>query len=115
MSSTNSDTPSNLLEGHIITETEEPLDKITEPHPDLTLPSIEQVWLSETRYESFTETFYYWVNTETTLTTEDLETLYTYLEDEEVHWEPPTENDYEEVWTEIASQQSRRKWLGIGS
>ena len=115
MSSTNSDTPSNLLEKHIIAEIEELLDKITEPHPDLTLPSIEQVWLSETRYESFTETFYYWVNTETTLTTEDLETLYTYLEDEEFHWESPTEDDYEEEWTEMPTQQSRRKWLGIGS
>ena len=36
MSSTNSDTPSNLLEKHIITEIEELLDKITEPHPDIT-------------------------------------------------------------------------------
>ena len=77
MSSRNSETPSNLLEKQIIAEIEELLDKITEPHPDITLPSIEQVWLSETRYESFTETFYYWVNTETTLMTEDLETLYT--------------------------------------
>ena len=115
MSSTNSDTSSNLLEQHIIAEAEELLDKITEPHPDLTLPSIEQVWLAETRYESFTETFYHWVNTETTLTTEDLETLYTYLEDEEFQWEPPTEDDYEEEWTELATQQSRRKWSGIGS
>ena len=103
MSSTNSDTPSNLLEKHTMAETEELLDKITEPHPDLTLPSIQQVWLSETRYESFTETFYYWANTETTLTTEDLETLYTYLQDEEFHWEPRTEDDYEEEWTEIAT------------
>ena len=79
MSNTNSNTPSNLLENHIIAETEELLDKSTEPHPDITLPSIEQVWLSETRYESFTETFYYWVNSEITLTPEDLETLYTYL------------------------------------
>ena len=115
MSSTDSDTPSNLLEKHIIAEIEELLDKITEPHSDLTLPSIEQVWLSETRHEPFTKTFYFWVNTETTLTTEDLETLYTYLEDEEFCWEPPTEDDYEEEWTEIATQQSRRKWLGIGS
>ena len=115
MSSTNSNTPSNILEKHIIAEIEERLDKITEPHPDLTLPSIEQVWLSETRYEPFTETFYYWVNTETTLTTEDLEILYTYLEDEEFHWEPPTEDEYEEEWTEVATQQSRRKWLGIGN
>ena len=59
MSSTNTDIPSNLLEKHIIAEIEELLNKITEPYPDLTLPSIEQVWSSETRYESFTETFYY--------------------------------------------------------
>ena len=115
MSSTNSDTPTNLFEPYTIKKTEDLLDNITEPHPDLTLPSIKQVWLSETRYESFTETFYYWVNTETTLTTEDLETLYTYLEDEEFRWEPPTEDDYEREWTEIATQQSRRKWLGIGN
>ena len=115
MSSTNSDNPSILLERYIIAETQEFLDKITEPHPDLTLPSIEKVWLLETRQESFTESFYYWVNTETTLTIEDLETLYTYLEDKEFHWEPPTENEYEEEWKEIATQQSRRKWLGIGN
>ena len=93
MSSTNSDNPLILLEKKIIAETEEFLDKITEPHPDLTLPSIKQVCLSETRYESFTETLNYWVNSETNLTPEDLETLYTYLEDEEFHWEPPTEDD----------------------
>ena len=115
MSSTNSDTPSNLLENYIIAEMEDLLDKITEPHPDLTLPSIEKVWLSGTRYESSTETSYYWVNTETTLTTEELETLYTYLEDKEFYWEPPTEDYYEEEWTEIATQQSRRKLLGIGN
>ena len=109
MSSTNSDTSSNLLVNHVIAETEELLDKITEPHPDLTLPSIAQVWLAETRYESFTETFYYWVTSEIALTKEDLEALYTYLEDEEFHWEPPTEDDYEEEWTEIATPQSRRK------
>ena len=115
MSSRNSDTPSNLLAKHIIAETEELLHKITEPHPDLTLPSIQQVWLLETIYESFTETFYYWVNSRTTPKTEDLEALYTYLKSEEFHWEPPTEDDYEEEWTEIATQQSRRKWLGIGN
>ena len=41
MSSINSDTSSNLFERHFIAETEELLDKITETHPDLTLPSIE--------------------------------------------------------------------------
>ena len=115
MSSTNSDTPTNLLETHIIKTKEDLLDSITKPYPDLTLPSIEQVWLSETRYESFTETFYYWVNSEITLKPQDLETLYPYLEDEEFQWEPPTEDDYEEESTEIATQQSRRKWLGIGN
>ena len=59
MSSTDSDTHSNLLEKYTIKKTEDRLNNITEPHSDLTLPSIEQVWLSETRYESFTETFYY--------------------------------------------------------
>ena len=48
-------------------------------------------------------------------TNSDLETLYTYLEDEEFHWEPPTEDDYEEEWTELATQQSRREWLGIAN
>ena len=47
--------------------------------------------------------------------TEDLETLYTYLEDDEFLWELTTEEDYKEEWTEIATQQSRRKRLGIGS
>ena len=115
MSSTNSDTPPNLLEKHIIAETEELLAKITQPHPDLTLPSIEQVWWSETRNKSFTETFYNWVNSEITLTKQDFEALYTYLEDKEFHWEPRTEDNYEEEWTEIATQQSPRKWLVIGS
>ena len=115
MSSTDSDTPSNLFERYSIKKTEDLLDNITEPHPDLTLPSIEQVWLSETKHESYTESFYYWVNSSTTLMIEDLEILYTYLEDEEFHWEPPTTEDYEEEWTEIATQQSRKKWLGIGN
>ena len=115
MSSTHSDTLTNLFERYSIKKTEDLFDNSTEPHPDLTLPSIEQVWLLETRYESFTETVYYWVNTETTLTTEDLETIYTYLEDKEFHWDPPTEAEYEEEWTEIATQQSQRKWLGIGN
>ena len=58
MGSTNSETPSNLFEQYTIKKTEDLLDSITEPYPDLTLPSIEQVWLSETRYEPFIETFY---------------------------------------------------------
>ena len=69
---------------------------------------MEQVWLSEIRYESFTETVYHWLNTETTLLTEDLESLYTYFQKEEFHWEPTTEYHYEDEWTEIATQQSRR-------
>ena len=48
------------------------------------------------------EIFSYWVNTEITLTMEDLETLDTYLEDEEFHWEPRMD-DYEEEWYEIAT------------
>ena len=115
MSSINSDTPSNFLKKYTIKKTEDLLTNITEPHPDLTLPSIEQVWISETRFESFTETFYHRVPSDITLTSEDLETLYPYLEDQEFHWEPPTEDDYEEESTEIATQQSRRKWLGIGN
>ena len=115
MSSTNSDTTSKLLKKYTIKKTENVLDNITEPHTDLTLRSIEQVWLSEARYESYTETFYYCVYSQKTLRNEDLEILHTYLEDEEFHWEPPTEEYYEEEWTEIATQQSRRKWLEIGN
>ena len=77
MSSTDSDTPSNLIEKYTIKKTEDFLDNISEPHPDLVLPSIEQVWSSETRYKSFTETFYYWVNSETTLISEDLDVRHT--------------------------------------
>ena len=67
--------------------------------------------LAETRQEPFTETFYYWVNT--TLNTEDLETLYSYLEDEYFQYETPSTEDYEDEWTEISTQKSRRPWLGI--
>ena len=34
---------------------------------------------------------------------EDLKILYTYLEDREFLWEPCTEEDYEEKWTEIGT------------
>ena len=115
MSSTNSDTPSNLFERYTIMKTEDLLDNIIEPHPDLTLQSIKQVWLPDTRYKLSTQTFYNWVNTETTPTIEDLEILYTYFADEDFYWEPPTEEDYEEEWTEIVTQQSRSNWLAIGN
>ena len=110
MSSTNSLTPSNLFE-YYSTETVEKLpNEITEPHPNLLWNSFEQVLLAETRQESFDETFYYWVNT--TLTIEDLPTLYTYLEDEYFQYEPPSTQDYEDEWTEISTQQAGRQWLG---
>ena len=80
MSSTNTLTPSNLLENHSIERVEKLLNDITESPPDIIWNSFEQVLLAETRQESFDNTFYYWVNT--TLTTEDLETLYTYFVDE---------------------------------
>ena len=109
MSSTNSDTLSNFFQKYTIEKTEDLLANLTEPHPNLILPSIEQIRLSETKYESYTETFYYWVNS--TLTIENLGILYTYLEDQEFHWEPATEEDHEDEWTARATQQSRRKWF----
>ena len=50
------------------------------------------------------KSFTYWVNT--ALMTEDLETLYTYLEDEYSQYEPPSAEDYEEASTETSTQQS---------
>ena len=111
MSSTNTLTPSNLAEYYSTERVEKLLNDITEPHPDIIWNSFEQVLLAETRQDSFHETFYYWVNT--TLTTKDLETLYTYLEDEYFQYEPPSTEDYQDEWTEISTQQSRRKWLGV--
>ena len=111
MSSTNTLTPSNLLEYHSTERLEKLLDDLIEPHPDIIWNTYEQVLLAETRLESFTETFYHWVNT--TLNTEDLGILYSYLEDEYFQYEPPSTEDYEDEWTEISTQQSRRKWLGI--
>ena len=67
--------------------------------------------LAETRQEPFTETFYHWVNT--TLNTKDLEILYIYLEDKYFQYEPASTEDYEDEWTEISTQKSRRQWLGI--
>ena len=111
MSSTNTLTPSNLLEYHSTERLEKLLDDLIEPYPDIIWNTFEQVLLAETRQEPFTETFYHWVNT--TLNTEDLEILYSYLENEYFQYEPPSTEDYEDEWTEISTQQSRRKWLGI--
>ena len=91
MSSTNTLTPLNLLEYHSIEPVEKLLNHITEPHAEIIWNSLEQVLLAEMRQESFNETFYYWVNT--TRTTEDLETLYTYLEDNYFQYEPPSTED----------------------
>ena len=111
MSSTNTLTPSKLLEYHSTERREELLDDLIEPHPDLIWNTFEQVLLAETRQEPFTETIYHWVNT--TLNTEDLEILYSYLENEYFQYEPPSTEDYEDEWTEISRQKSRRGWLGI--
>ena len=111
MSSTNTLTPSNLLEYHSTERLEKLLDDLIEPHPAIIWNTFVQVLLAETRQDPFTETFYHWVNT--TLNTEDLEILYSYLENEYFQYEPPSTEDYEDPWTEISTQQSRRNWLGI--
>ena len=111
MTCTNTLTSSNLLEYHSTERLEKLLDDLIEPHPDIIWNTFEQVLLAETRPEPFTETFYHWVNT--TLNTEDLEILYSYLENEYFQYEPPSTKDYEDEWTEISTQQSRRMWLGI--
>ena len=54
------------------------LDDLIEPLPYIIWNTFEEVFLAETSQEAFTETFYHWVNT--TLNTEDLEILYSYLE-----------------------------------
>ena len=111
MSSSNTLTPSNLLEYHVTERLEKLLDNVIEPHRDIIWNTFEQVLLAETRQEPFTETFYHWVNT--TLNTEDLETLNRCLEDEYSQYEPPSTEDYEDEWTKISTQKSRRQWLGI--
>ena len=74
MSSTNTLTPSNLLEYPSTERLKKLLDYLMEPHPDIIWNTFEQVLLAEIRQtEPFTETFYHWVNT--ALHTEDLETL----------------------------------------
>lgn len=99
------------FEQHSTERSEKLLHNITKPHPDIIWNTFEQVLLAETKQESFMETFYYWVYT--ILTTDDLETLYTYLEDKYFQYEPPSAEDYEEEWTETPTQQSRRRWLEI--
>ena len=94
MSSTNMLTLSNLLEYHSTERLEKLLDDLIEPHPDIIWNIFEPVLLAETRQESFTETFYHWVNT--TLNSEDLETLCSYLEDEYFQYKPPSTEDYED-------------------
>ena len=111
MSSTNTLTPSNLLEYHSTEKHEKLLDNLIEPHPDIIWNTFEQVLLAETRQEPFTETFYHWVHT--TLNTEDLEILYNYFEKEYFQYEPPSTKDCEDEWTEISTQNSLRRWLGI--
>ena len=111
MSSTNTLTPSNLLQYYSTERLEKLLDDLIEPHPDIIWNTFEQVLLAETRQEPSTETFYHCVNT--TLNTEDLEILYRYLEDEYFQYEPPSSEDYEDEWTETSTQKSRRRWLEI--
>ena len=111
MSSTNTLTPSNLLEYHSTKSLETLLNDPIEQHPDIIWNTFEQVLLAETRQKPFIETFYHWVNT--TLNTEDLETLYSYLEGAYFQYEPPFTEDSEDKWTEISTQKSRRRWLGI--
>ena len=91
MSSTNTLTASNLLEYHSTERLEKLLQDLIEPHPDIIWNIFEKVLLAETREEPFTKTFYHWVNT--TLNTEDLETLYRYLENEYFQYEPPSTKD----------------------
>ena len=102
-------TPSSLLEYHSTERLEKLLDDLIEPHPDIICNTFEEVLLAETRQEPFTETFNYWDNT--TLNTEDLEVLYSDLEKEYFQYEPPSTEDYEDEWTEISTQKSRRRWL----
>ena len=104
ISSTNTLTHSKLLEYHSTERLEKLLDNLIEPHQDIIWNTFEQVLLAETRQEPFTETFYHWVNT--TLNTEDLETLCSYLEDECFQYEPRSTEDYEDQWTEISTQKS---------
>ena len=111
MSSTNTLTPSNLLQYHSTERLEKLFDDLIEPHPDIVWNTFKQVLLAETRQEPFTETLYHSVNT--TLNTEDLDILYSYLESEYCQYEPPSTADYENEWTEISTQKSRRRWLGI--
>ena len=111
MSSTNTLTPSPLLVYHSTERLEKLLNDLIEPDPAIIWNTFEQVLLAETRQEPFTESFYHWVNT--TLNTEDLETLYSYLEGEYFQYEPSSSEDYEDEWTEISTQKSRRRWLGI--
>ena len=111
MSSTNTITASKLAEYHSTERLEKLLDNLIEPHPDIIWNTFELVLLAETRQEPFTETFYHWVNT--TLNTEDLETQYSYLENEYFQYEPPSTEDYEDEWTKISTEKSPRRWLGI--
>ena len=94
MSSTNTLIPSNLLEYHSTERIEKLINDLIEPHPDIIWNTFEEVLLAETRQEPFTESFCHWVNT--TLNTEDLEILYSYLENEYFHYEQPSTEDYED-------------------
>ena len=111
MSSTNTLIPSNLLEYHSTERLEKLLDNLIETNPDIIWNTFEQVLLAETRQEPFTETFSHSVNT--TLNTEDWETIYNYLEEQYFQYEPPSTEDYEDEWPEISTQKSRRRWLGL--
>ena len=111
MSSINMLTPWTLLEQDSIERSEKLLYNITKPPPEIIWNPFKQVLLAETRQEHFTETFYYQVNT--TLTTNDLETLYSYLEDKYISYKLPSTEDYEEELTETPTQRSRRRWMEI--
>jgi len=62
MSSTQNLRPTKVQDTVVIRETEENLDTLTEPHPEIIPPSIGQIIQSESRSEPFYETYQWWTD-----------------------------------------------------
>ena len=78
--------------------------KIFEPLPEYTLPQIETIWKSETRKDTFTETYSYFTNPLKIITETDIQNLYQFFYGEEFVWHTvPTEaNNWDSEWSQVS-------------
>ena len=85
--------------------------KIFEPLPNYTFPQIERIWKSETRQESFSETYSYLINLFHIITETDIQNLYQFFYGEEFKWHPvPTEaKNWDSEWSQVSDSTNHSR------